>query len=145
MYFHFSRTRTIRWNLMLINFGEVLTVLAFIAILYERVIEPSFLDFGKQPVDLLTIFLGLLEAIMPGIILFVCGFYLLLHCWMNAFAELMRFADRMFYKVSVSHFWLIPCLTTYGIFLPGSFQLGGYTDLTWRTSAVRKELQLFLF
>jgi sterol O-acyltransferase len=27
------------------------------------------------------------------------GFYGFLHCWLNAFAEMLRFADRMFYKV----------------------------------------------
>lgn len=26
-------------------------------------------------------------------------FFAFLHCWLNAFAEMMRFADRMFYKV----------------------------------------------
>ena len=35
---------------------------------------------------------------MPGTIAYLCGFYCLLHAWMNASAEMLRFADRMFYK-----------------------------------------------
>lgn len=27
------------------------------------------------------------------------AFFAFLHCWLNAFAEMLRFADRMFYKV----------------------------------------------
>lgn len=28
-------------------------------------------------------------------------FFAFLHCWLNLFGELLRFADRMFYKVRV--------------------------------------------
>lgn len=27
------------------------------------------------------------------------GFFAILHSWLNAFAEMLRFADRLFYKV----------------------------------------------
>ncbi len=33
-------------------------------------------------------------------LILMLGFYAFLHCWLNAFAEMLRFADRMFYKVS---------------------------------------------
>lgn len=36
-------------------------------------------------------------------LILMLGFYAFLHCWLNAFAEMMRFADRMFYKVN-KHF-----------------------------------------
>lgn len=35
----------------------------------------------------------------PGSLVLLCGFFAILHAWLNAFAEMMRFADRMFYKV----------------------------------------------
>ena len=35
---------------------------------------------------------------LEGIIYF-SGFFAILHSWFNAFAEMLRFADRMFYKV----------------------------------------------
>lgn len=31
------------------------------------------------------------------------AFFAFLHCWLNAFAEMLRFADRMFYKVHFCH------------------------------------------
>ena len=36
---------------------------------------------------------------MPAALLLISGFFCLLHSWFNAFAEMLRFADRMFYKV----------------------------------------------
>ncbi len=30
------------------------------------------------------------------------AFFAFLHCWLNAFAEMLRFGDRMFYKVTNS-------------------------------------------
>ncbi|XP_076670115.1 sterol O-acyltransferase 1 [Andrena cerasifolii] len=106
---NYPRTRKIRWNIVLVNFAEVLTVLLFVATIYERMIEPSFVDFGKQPVEFGMLALNILDSIMPGILLFVCGFYLLLHSWMNAFAELLRFADKMFYK----DWWNSVCFSDY--------------------------------
>jgi hypothetical protein len=35
---------------------------------------------------------------------FSIGFYGFLHCWLNAFAEMLGFADRMFYKVPKGDF-----------------------------------------
>ena len=29
----------------------------------------------------------------------ISGFFAILHSWLNAFAEMLRFADRLFYKV----------------------------------------------
>lgn len=42
------------------------------------------------------------------------AFFAFLHCWLNAFAEMLRFADRMFYKVhllSLSTTETFKCLT----------------------------------
>ncbi len=35
---------------------------------------------------------------LPGGLLLLISFYAFLHCWLNAFAELLRFGDRLFYK-----------------------------------------------
>lgn len=40
-----------------------------------------------------------LRASVAGIMLLLLCFFAFLHCWLNLFAELLRFADRMFYKV----------------------------------------------
>lgn len=43
--------------------------------------------------------LPLLRASVAGIMFLLLCFFAFLHCWLNLFAELLRFADRMFYKV----------------------------------------------
>lgn len=34
-----------------------------------------------------------------GIFMLLLIFFAFLHCWLNAFAEMLRFGDRMFYRV----------------------------------------------
>lgn len=42
---------------------------------------------------------GMFACVLPGMISFLCGFYCVLHAWLNAFAEMLTFADRLFYEV----------------------------------------------
>lgn len=37
---------------------------------------------------------------IPAFLVYMFSFYCLLHAWMNGFAEMLRFADREFYKAS---------------------------------------------
>ncbi|GBP21906.1 Sterol O-acyltransferase 1 [Eumeta japonica] len=37
-------------------------------------------------------------CVLPSVLAFLCGFYCLLHSWFNAFAEMLTFADRLFYE-----------------------------------------------
>ncbi|XP_012138666.1 sterol O-acyltransferase 1 isoform X1 [Megachile rotundata] len=94
----YPRSKRIRWNVVLANFAEVVTIVFFVGFIYERLLYPIYRDFGKEPIELGMLILNILSSMLPGILMFVCGFYCLLHCWMNAFAELLRFADKMFYK-----------------------------------------------
>lgn len=95
---NYPRLNKIRWNLVLTNFIEVLTLIFVEGLIYERMLYPHYRNFGEQPIELGDLTLNMLSSMLPGLLMFLCGFYLLLHCWMNAFAELMRFADKMFYK-----------------------------------------------
>ncbi|KOC62330.1 Sterol O-acyltransferase 1, partial [Habropoda laboriosa] len=106
---NYPRSKKIRWNVIVSNFVEVLTIIVFVALLYERLLYPNFRDYGKQPIELGILILNILSSMLPGILLFLCGFYLLLHCWMNAFAELLRFSDKMFYK----DWWNSDCYSVY--------------------------------
>lgn len=38
-------------------------------------------------------------TLVPGVLMLFLSFFAFLHCWLNAFAEMLRFGDRMFYKV----------------------------------------------
>ena len=45
--------------------------------------------------------LSVFSSMLPGTMVLVIGFFGILHSWLNAFAEMTRFADRMFYRVSI--------------------------------------------
>jgi sterol O-acyltransferase len=82
---------------------EVIGAIFYIAFIFERFLIPIYRDFGLRNhqnaslSELLVV--GIFGSMMPATLAFMCGFYCLLHSWMNAFAELLCFADRMFYKV----------------------------------------------
>lgn len=45
-----------------------------------------------------------LKALLRHFSCLIClftGFFAILHSWFNAFAEMLKFADRMFYKVFI--------------------------------------------
>ena len=53
---------------------------------------------AKNPGDLKDFLLSLFKNACPAIVAYLITFYLLLHCWMNLFAEITRFGDRQFYE-----------------------------------------------
>ena len=95
-----SRTAQIRWRVVTCHLLEVVGCIFYVSFLCERFLLPLFVDFGKQPLTALHAASALLSAVLPAGLAFVCCFYLLLHSWQNAWAEMLRFGDRMFYMVS---------------------------------------------
>lgn len=96
--FHF-RTKEIRWKVVVWHYTEVVLVIFYIAFLCERFLMTAFKQFGVQPANPGILVHNIFSNMMPGILTLLCGFYCLLHSWMNGSAELLQFADRMFYKV----------------------------------------------
>ncbi|XP_043268457.1 sterol O-acyltransferase 1 [Venturia canescens] len=119
LYFHFAptliyretypRTTEIRWRFVLWHLFEVVLVIFNMAFIFERHLIPPFEEFGKHPFELRSFVLSIYGTFFPSILVFVSGFYCLLHAWMNAAAEVTRFGDRLFYK----DWWNS---TTYGTF-----------------------------
>lgn len=85
------------------NLTEVVLVIFFLALIMERLVAPNFNIFGTRYVDLKWIIKSIIDASIPGILFFISGNYLLLHAWLNAWAEMLRFADRLFYEASLTH------------------------------------------
>lgn len=101
MIFHFvlSRTNTIRWRRVAWNYMEVIGVIFYMSFIFERFLIPSFQDIGiPSKWQSHSLILNIFGCIMPATLANLCGFYCLLHAWMNAFGEMLQFADRMFYK-----------------------------------------------
>jgi sterol O-acyltransferase len=82
---------------------EVIGCIFYMAFILEHFMMPVYRDFGlpnyhDKPLHKMVV-VGVFGSVIPGTFFLVLGFYCLLHSWMNACAELMHFADRMFYKV----------------------------------------------
>ncbi|XP_052750568.1 sterol O-acyltransferase 1 [Galleria mellonella] len=95
----YPRTKKIRWEVVTFHILEVFAIIFYNSFLWERFILPYWSDYGKQPrIEAGTVVRGMFACVLPGVISFLCGFYCLLHAWLNAFAELLRFGDRLFYE-----------------------------------------------
>lgn len=93
----YPRTRRIRWRLVGVCAAEVVACTFYIYVLFATFCLPEFRATASHPGDLKALFASLFNSVLPGIATYLLAFFGLLHSWMNLFAELTRFADRMFY------------------------------------------------
>ncbi|XP_062893804.1 sterol O-acyltransferase 2-like isoform X3 [Mobula hypostoma] len=94
----YPRTPRIRWKYVALNFAQVLGCLFYFYFILVRLCIPVFTNMSKQPFSTKTLVLSIFNSTLPGTFLLLLFFYAFLHCWLNAFAEMLRFGDRMFYK-----------------------------------------------
>ncbi|XP_011695298.1 PREDICTED: sterol O-acyltransferase 1-like [Wasmannia auropunctata] len=94
----YPRTKKIRWMIVIKNFIEVGLAFFNLTFIMERVILPMYREFGVQPLEWKWFVQNLINSSIPSVLFFITGQYLLIHAWMNAWAEMLRFADRLFYK-----------------------------------------------
>ncbi|XP_071803096.1 sterol O-acyltransferase 1-like [Asterias amurensis] len=94
----YPRTPSIRWNVVNTNFLQVLGCLFYTYYTFERFCIPIFKNFSQETLTLQRLVLCVFSCMLPGTLVLVLAFFAILHSWMNAFAEMMRFADRQFYK-----------------------------------------------
>jgi len=91
----YPRTSSVRPWVVIKLFAEVAGCVIYTYAIFVRYVAPHTVEFCG---DYYTMFLGIFKVMIPGISVFLLGFYGILHCWLNAFAELTRFADRHFYS-----------------------------------------------
>jgi len=96
----YPRTKHIRWGFVLKSFAEVISVIFILSFISERIMYPVFRQFGSQfyEIGIEELVASIFNSMLPSLLCFLCGFYCILHSWMNAFAEMLRFSDRMFYR-----------------------------------------------
>ncbi|XP_025271371.1 sterol O-acyltransferase 1-like [Camponotus floridanus] len=94
----YPRTKKIRWMFVCQYFGEVVLVIFYYTFILERLVAPVFRTFDTWPLESTWFIKIIIGASIPGFLFFMSSNYLLLHAWMNAWAEMLRFADRLFYK-----------------------------------------------
>ena len=98
----YPRTEKTNWKAVASYSAQIIGILFMAVLISKHQMYPRFDLIGKRP---------LTAEDLTGIILWCIAFswfmggcigYLFLHCWLNIFAELMRFGDRLFYKDWIS-------------------------------------------
>ncbi|CAF2073783.1 unnamed protein product [Rotaria magnacalcarata] len=94
----YPRTSSVRWNFVISHLIQFAATTLFAYYLFYRFCLPVFRHFNSEHVTVKIFVLSILNCTLPGALLLFCAFYGFLHCWLNAFAEMLRFADRQFYS-----------------------------------------------
>nr|KAF6497882.1 sterol O-acyltransferase 2 [Rousettus aegyptiacus] len=94
----YPRTPNIRWNYVVKNFAQALGCDLYACFILGRFCVPVFANMSREPFSTRALVLSVMHATLPGIFMLLLIFFAFLHCWLNAFAEMLRFGDRMFYQ-----------------------------------------------
>nr|XP_034978004.1 sterol O-acyltransferase 1-like [Zootoca vivipara]XP_034978006.1 sterol O-acyltransferase 1-like [Zootoca vivipara]XP_034978007.1 sterol O-acyltransferase 1-like [Zootoca vivipara] len=94
----YPRTPTIRWSYVATMFAQVLGSLFYTSYLCDKHLLPAFRNYSREHFNVRELVLCIFNTILPSTLMTIFLYFLLFHCWLNAFAEMLRFADRMFYK-----------------------------------------------
>lgn len=94
---NYPRTPYVRWSYVAWNFLQVIACILGAYIPCTHFIVDVFNKIGIEPLPLVNLIGILAMSLFAGGLLMFLVFYGMFHCWLNAFAEMLRFGDRMFY------------------------------------------------
>ncbi|XP_054976313.1 sterol O-acyltransferase 1 [Sorex araneus] len=94
----YPRTPSIRWGYVALQFAQVFGCFFYMYYIFERLCTPLFRNMQKEPFSARVLVLCMFNSILPAALILFLTFFAILHCWLNAFAEMLRFGDRMFYR-----------------------------------------------
>ncbi|TPX31718.1 hypothetical protein SmJEL517_g04995 [Synchytrium microbalum] len=93
----YPRTPYVRWTNVFMHGAECSFIILYLYVIFQKFLFPVIQAPHSE--DSLKLFLSIaFNAMLPSMIVFIFGFFGLLHCWLNLWAELLQFADREFYK-----------------------------------------------
>ena len=97
---NYPRSPYIRWKYVATILFRMIIVAALIIFFVEQYISPTLGKSMKviDDLDTVGIFSLMLRLSVPNTYVWLLGFYFFFHLWLNLFAELTRFGDRLFYK-----------------------------------------------
>ena len=96
---NYPRSRDIRWGVVLSIVVRIVIVLVLMLFVVEQIMKPS-LEAAMVPMknfDVMAILFRFLQLTLPSTYVWLLGFYLVFHLWLNFLAELTKFGDREFY------------------------------------------------
>eukprot|EP00128_Syssomonas_multiformis_P004843 Colp12_sorted_trinity150504_noHs@22871 len=94
----YPRSSTIRWSYVMLYALESVGCVFYTYFVFERHCVPHYRNTGLQSGNLRTLIASWFCAMLPGTLVMMLGFFCVLHSFQNLFAELLRFADRQFYR-----------------------------------------------
>lgn len=109
---NYPRSRSIRKMYIVRRLLELFITVSIMIIIAEQYMVPlvrnaigAFLE-----VDVISIVERTLKLAVPNLYFWLCGFYAFFHVWLSVVAELLRFADREFYRdwwnaTTIDYFW----------------------------------------
>ncbi|XP_029630198.1 sterol O-acyltransferase 2 isoform X2 [Salmo trutta] len=127
----YPRNPHIRWNYVGVTFAKILGCLFYGYFILVRLCIPVFMNDSNTPFSTRTLVLALFHATLPGMLLLLLAFFAFLHCWLNAFAEMLRFADRMFYKDWWNSTSFANYYRTWNVVVHDWLYYYGYRDFLW--------------
>ncbi|XP_076870215.1 sterol O-acyltransferase 2 [Brachyhypopomus gauderio] len=129
----YPRNPYIRWNYVRMNLVKVLASLFYLYFILVRLCIPVFMNESNQTLSTRTLVLAVFHSTLPGMLMLLLGFFAFLHCWLNAFAEMLRFADRMFYKDWWNSTSFANYYRTWNIVVHDWLYYYAYRDFLWLT------------
>ncbi|XP_038862287.1 sterol O-acyltransferase 2 isoform X1 [Salvelinus namaycush] len=127
----YPRNPHIRWNYVGVTFAKILGCLFYGYFILVRLCIPVFMNDSNTPFSTRTLVLALFHATLPGMLLLLLAFFAFLHCWLNAFAEMLCFADRMFYKDWWNSTSFANYYRTWNVVVHDWLYYYGYRDFLW--------------
>ncbi|TPP60803.1 Sterol O-acyltransferase [Fasciola gigantica] len=95
----YPRTNSVRWSYVVTNLFQVAGCVLLSYYIFVRFCFSEFVNFGQLTGYTLRQFILTASATsLPGGMVMLLTFFASLHSWLNAFAEMLRFGDRLFYK-----------------------------------------------
>eukprot|EP00899_Mesostigma_viride_P026934 jgi/Mesvir1/7425/Mv19207-RA.2 len=96
----YPRTPSIRWRWLVRRAVELVLYFALMLFMAEQYVHPTIRNSiaPLQAMDLPHLMERVLKLSVPALYVWLCMFYCLFHLWLNITGELLRFADREFYK-----------------------------------------------
>ncbi|KAK2861894.1 hypothetical protein Q5P01_001427 [Channa striata] len=127
----YPRNSHIRWNYVGVTFVRTMGCLFYVYFILVRLCVPVFRPENYQPFSKRTMVLAVFHSILPGIMILLLCFFAFLHCWLNLFGELLRFADRMFYKDWWNSTSFANYYRTWNVVVHDWLYYYGYRDFLW--------------
>ena len=96
---NYPRSPRVRKTVVLTLLVRLVITLALMLFVVEQIMKPS-LEAAMEPMkqlDIQNVLFRFLQLTIPSTYVWLLGFYLFFHLWLNLLAELTRFSDKEFY------------------------------------------------